>query len=244
MSDMERADLFLVHRGYAKSRAEAQAAIAAGLVEADGEVVRKPAQPLRAGMAIRYQRAHPYVSRGGVKLAAALDRFPLSAKDKICLDLGASTGGFTQVLLERGARRVYAVDGGHGQLHPSLAADTRVTAQEDLDARDLTRAHIPEPVDLLVADLSFISLKLALPAPLDLAAPSAGMILLVKPQFEAGPRAVSRGGILRDAALREDALQDIRRWVSENGWHLLGTMESPISGGDGNQEYLLAAERP
>jgi 23S rRNA (cytidine1920-2'-O)/16S rRNA (cytidine1409-2'-O)-methyltransferase len=239
----ERADVFLVSHGFANSRAEAQAAIAAGTVAADGKVVSKPAQRLRPGAAIAYRAAHPFVSRGGVKLAAALDHFSISPQDRICLDLGASTGGFTQVLLERGARRVYAVEGGHGQLHASMRTDPRVTSYEELDVRDLNRAHVPDPVDLIVADLSFISLKLALPAPLDLAARKADLVLLVKPQFEVGRAGVGRGGIVRAADLRSRAVTGIADFVRERGWQVAGTMESPIPGGEGNLEYLLAATR-
>jgi 23S rRNA (cytidine1920-2'-O)/16S rRNA (cytidine1409-2'-O)-methyltransferase len=242
-SSGQRADRFLVDNGHAKSRAEAQAAIAAGNVLADGEAVKKPSQKLRPGMKISYRPAHPYVSRGGVKLAAALDAFGISPEGEICLDLGASTGGFTQVLLERGAARVYAVEGGEGQLHASLKKDARVVWQEEMDVRDLTRAHIPEQVQLIVADLSFISLKLALPAPLKLAATNAELVALVKPQFEVGRGGVASGGIVRDSAARETAVTGIAEFITEAGWSVVGTIESPITGGDGNVEYFLAARR-
>jgi 23S rRNA (cytidine1920-2'-O)/16S rRNA (cytidine1409-2'-O)-methyltransferase len=238
-----RADVFLVSHGFAATRAEAQAAIRAGNVEADGEAVTKPSQKLHEGMNIRYGPAHPYVSRGGVKLTAALDAFSLSPKDRVCLDIGASTGGFTQVLLERGATRVYAVDVGHGQLHPKLASDPRVRRIEGLNARDLTSAIIPEPPRAITADVSFISLKLALPPALHLAANDAWAVLLVKPQFEVGPRGVSKGGIVKDEGLRDAALADVTAWVKAQGWQVLGAIDSPISGADGNKEYLLAAQR-
>jgi 23S rRNA (cytidine1920-2'-O)/16S rRNA (cytidine1409-2'-O)-methyltransferase len=239
----ERADVFLVTHGFAASRAEAQAAIKAGLVEADGQKVTKPAQRLRGSMDIQYEPAHPYVSRGGVKLAAALDRFSLSPAGRVCLDVGASTGGFTQVLLERGAARVYAVDVGHGQLHAKIKADSRVVAFEGLNARDLKAAQLPEAPQAIVADVSFISLKLALPPALQLAAKDAWAVLLVKPQFEVGPRGVSRGGIVTDDALRQSALAEVTAWVKAQGWHVIGTMDSPLPGGEGNREYLLAAKR-
>ena len=239
----ERADVFLVSHGFAASRAEAQAAIRAGNVEADGQSVTKPAQRLHAGMNISYEAPHPYVSRGGVKLAAALEHFTLSPQGRVCLDVGASTGGFTQVLLERGATRVYAVDVGHGQLHPKLASDARVKRVEGLNARDLTVAKVPEPPRAITADVSFISLKLALPAALHLAAADAWAVLLIKPQFEVGPRGVGRRGVVKDDALREAAVADVTGWVKAQGWQVLGSMESPILGGEGNREYLLAARR-
>jgi 23S rRNA (cytidine1920-2'-O)/16S rRNA (cytidine1409-2'-O)-methyltransferase len=237
----ERADVFLVAHGYAASRNEAQAAIRAGTVFADGQSVGKPSQIIREGASIRYVPAHPYVSRGGVKLAAALDHFSLSPEGRVCLDVGASTGGFTQVLLARGATHVYALDVGHGQLHSSIAADARVTKIEGVNARDLTPARLPQAPQAIVADVSFISLKLALPPALKLAQPSAWAVLLVKPQFEAGIGALSKAGIVRDEAARLAALEDIGRWIVTLGWKILGTMPSPIAGGEGNQEYLLAA---
>ena len=238
----ERADVFLVSQGFAASRAEAQAAIRAGNVEADGHPITKPAQRLHKGMNINYEPAHPYVSRGGVKLAAALDHFSLSPQGRVCLDLGASTGGFTQVLLERGATRVYALDVGHGQLHPKIAAEPRVKRIEGVNARELTSARVPEPPRAITADVSFISLKLALPPALHLASTDAWAVLLIKPQFEVGPLGVGRRGIVKDDALREAALADVTGWVKSQGWQVLGSMESPIMGGDGNREYLLAAK--
>ena len=243
MERATRADIFLVDHGYAASRAEAQAAIRAGHVSADGELVRKPAQALREDMQISYRAAHPFVSRGGVKLVSALDRFALSPQGCVCADLGASTGGFTEVLLERGARHVYAIDVGHGQTHARIAADPRVTLREGVNARDLTREHLPEPPEVIVADLSFISLKLALAPALSLAAERAWAVLLVKPQFEVGRSAVGRGGIVRDDVARRAALDDIASWVSGKGWRLLGSIESPITGADGNREFLLGARR-
>jgi 23S rRNA (cytidine1920-2'-O)/16S rRNA (cytidine1409-2'-O)-methyltransferase len=239
----ERADVFLVSHGFAASRAEAQAAIQAGRVEADGQKITKPAQKLRESMTIQYETAHPYVSRGGVKLAAALDHFALSPEGRVCLDLGASTGGFTQVLLERGATHVYAVDVGHDQLHAKLRSDPRVSALDGLNARDLTVARIPQAPQGITADVSFISLKLALPPALHLAAKDAWAVLLVKPQFEVGPRGVSKGGIVRDASAREAAVAEVTGWMKAQGWQMIGTMDSPITGGEGNREYLVAAKK-
>lgn len=239
-----RADVFLVERGYAASRAEAQAAIRAGLVSAGGKPILKPSQAIAANAAIKYEKPHPYVSRGALKLAAALDRFKLSPAGLICLDLGASTGGFTEVLLGRGARKVYAVDVGHGQLHPRLAADRRVISLEGVNARDLGLAHIPERIDCIVADVSFISLKLALPATLKLARGEAWLVALVKPQFEAGRGKIAKSGIVKDPAARQEALQSVVGWLSaQPGWKIEGTMESPTLGGDGNVEFLLAARK-
>lgn len=238
-----RADLFLVERGFAQSRSEAQAAIRAGNVRADGETIAKPSQTLGEGAAIEYAKPHPYVSRGGLKLAAALEHFALSPEDRVCLDIGASTGGFTEVLLAGGASRVYAIDVGHGQLHPKLARDPRVMRRDGVNARDLSRKDVPEPVSAIVADVSFIGLKLALPPALSFAAQGAWLVALVKPQFEVGRFAIGKGGIVRDAAAQKAALEDISEWFSALSWNVLGTMESPITGGDGNREFLIAAEK-
>jgi 23S rRNA (cytidine1920-2'-O)/16S rRNA (cytidine1409-2'-O)-methyltransferase len=239
----ERADVFLVRNGFAASRAEAQEAIRAGGVEADGQKVTKAAQMLRGTMNISYRAAHPYVSRGGVKLAAALDQFALSPEGRVALDIGASTGGFTEVLLLRGVKRVYAVDVGHGQLHARIAADRRVVAIEGLNARDLSAARIPEPPQIITADVSFISLKLALPAAFGLASRDCWAVLLVKPQFELGRWGVPGSGVVRDEAARVSALAEVTNWVETKDWKVLGSMESPITGGDGNHEYLLVARK-
>lgn len=239
-----RADVFLVEQGYAQSRSEAQAAIRGGLVSANGLRIIKPAQTLKPDAKIAYVKPHPYVSRGGLKLAAALKHFELSAKDLIGLDLGASTGGFSQVLLEDGAAHVYAVDVGHGQLHGSLLRDARITSREGVNARELSSVHVPDAPQCVVADLSFIGLKLALPPALGMAASGAWLIALVKPQFEVGRFAIGKGGIVRDAQACEAALTDIAQWLgAQNGWSVLGTMESPVLGGDGNREFLIAARK-
>lgn len=239
-----RADVFLVEHGYAASRAEAQAAIRAGKVRADGAPVSKPSQMIAENASIAYEKPHPYVSRGALKLAAALDRFELSPAGLTCIDVGASTGGFTEILLERGARAVYAVDVGHGQLHAKLAADPRVILLEGVNARDLGQTQVPEEVGAVVADVSFIGLKLVLPAALKLAREGAWLVALVKPQFEAGIGKVGKGGIVKDKSVQEEALQNIVGWLgAQPGWSVIGTMESPIAGGDGNREFLLAARK-
>jgi 23S rRNA (cytidine1920-2'-O)/16S rRNA (cytidine1409-2'-O)-methyltransferase len=243
MAENDRADIFLVVQGFAETRAEAQAAIRAGCVHADGERVVKSSQPLRSRMKIKYERAHPYVSRGGVKLAAALKKFGYSAAGRVCLDIGASTGGFTQVLLQDGAVRVYAVDVGHNQLSRELVSDPRLVSLEGLNARDLSHALIHEPIDAIVADVSFISLKLALPSSLSRASKNAWAVLLVKPQFEAGRDHVDKGGIVKSKEARVTVANDMIAWIKDQDWYVEGIMQSPITGADGNQEYLLAARR-
>ena len=242
MTTRKRADQSLVERGLVPSRARAQAAIEAGLVTADGVRVEKASQPVSPDAELRASPAHPYVSRGGLKLAAALDRFAIDPRDKVCLDIGASTGGFSEVLSVRGARRVYAVDVGRGQLHPSLRGRRGIVSLEATDARALDRRLVPELVDLIVADVSFISLKLVLPAALALSAPSAELVVLVKPQFEAG-RAHLKKGIVRDEAVRQAVCADIERFITAAGWRVIGAMPSPVTGGEGNREFLIGARR-
>ncbi len=237
-SPSSRADVFLVEHGYARTRAEAREAIAAGKVFDGGRPVLKPSQPLNETARIRYERAHPFVSRGALKLAAALTRFGLSPRGLVCLDLGASTGGFTEVLLLHGAAKVFAVDVGRGQLDLKLAADPRVVSVERANAREL-KPFVPAP-EAVTADLSFISLKLALPPALDMAAPGAWLIALVKPQFEAGREHVGKGGVVRDESVQQAVLDDIAAWMP---WEVTGTMESPVKGGDGNREFLIAARK-
>jgi 23S rRNA (cytidine1920-2'-O)/16S rRNA (cytidine1409-2'-O)-methyltransferase len=239
----ERADKLLVARGLFESRAKAQAAIEAGLVFANGAQVKEASQPLDPDCAIEASAPHPYVSRGGVKLAFALDQFGVSPQGLVCLDLGASTGGFTDVLLQRGAARVYAVDVGHGQLHQRIASDPRVTGLEGTDSRALTAAHLPQAPDLIVADLSFIGLSKALGPALDLAAPDAALIVLVKPQFELGPKRLGKGGVVKDDAAVAEATQDVAEWLGALHWRVEATADSPIAGGDGNREGLLYARR-
>lgn len=240
-----RADVLLAARGLAPSRARAQALISAGKVVADGRAVSRAGQMLADDCMLALTEAdHPWVSRGALKLVAALDHFAIDPAGQECLDLGASTGGFTHVLLDRGAARVCAIDVGHDQLHPDLRADPRVLAVEGLNARDLAIAHLPAPPALVVCDVSFIGLRLALPPALDLAAPGARLVALVKPQFEAGPGRVGKGGVVRDPAVRQAVVGDIAGWLGGVGnWRVLGVIESPVTGPKGNVEYLLAAER-
>jgi 23S rRNA (cytidine1920-2'-O)/16S rRNA (cytidine1409-2'-O)-methyltransferase len=244
-TDKQRLDQLLVQRGLFESRAQAQGAIMAGLVFVDGRRVDKPGAPVPPDAAVEVKgKEHPYVSRGGVKLAAALDHFGIAPAGQVCLDVGASTGGFTDVLLRRGAAKVYAVDVGHGQFAWRLRGDPRVVLLERTNARHLTRAQVPEPVGLIVCDASFIGLEAVLPAPLSLAAPGAHLVALIKPQFEVGPDKVGKGGIVRDPAQHEQVCARLAAWLAaQPGWATLGVMASPIAGADGNREFLIAGRR-
>ena len=242
MSTRQRADRLLVERGLFDSRAKAQAAIAAGLVTADERIVRKPSEEIPVDASLQAVAAHPYVSRGGVKLAAALDHFRFDPRNRVCLDVGTSTGGFTQVLLDRGARRVYAVDVGHGQMHKSLRARPEITSIEDTDIRSLSPARLDEAPQLVTVDVSFISLKLVLPPTITLAKIPAKLVALIKPQFEAGPHAAKKG-IVRDTAVHASVCDDIASFVVGLDWRVLGIIPSPIRGSDGNAEFLLGAAR-
>jgi 23S rRNA (cytidine1920-2'-O)/16S rRNA (cytidine1409-2'-O)-methyltransferase len=235
-----RADRLLVERGLFESRAKAQAAIAAGLVTADDAPVAKASDEIAADARLGAKQAYPFVSRGGVKLAAALDHFGFDPAGRIGLDVGASTGGFTDVLLERGAKRVYAVDVGHGQLHARLRARSDVALFETTDIRGLAASLLPEPPGLVVADVSFISLKLVLPAALALAHPPAQLVALIKPQFEAG-RGRTKKGIVRDPQIHAAVCDDIAAFVTDLGWTVAGIIPSPIAGGDGNRELFIGA---
>jgi 23S rRNA (cytidine1920-2'-O)/16S rRNA (cytidine1409-2'-O)-methyltransferase len=237
-----RVDRLLVERGVFESRAKAHAAIAAGLVIADGRPVRKASEEIAVDAVLKAEPEHPHVSRGGVKLAAALDHFSFDPKGRVCLDVGASTGGFTDVLLSRRARHVYAVDVGHGQLHPRLRNDARVTAFERTDIRAISPALLAQLPDLVTIDVSFISLELVLPPALALAQRRAELVALIKPQFEAG-RAHLKKGIVRDRHVQMDVCERITAVVSGLGWTTLGTIPSPIAGADGNREFLLGARR-
>jgi 23S rRNA (cytidine1920-2'-O)/16S rRNA (cytidine1409-2'-O)-methyltransferase len=240
-----RLDVALVERGMAPTRSRARDLIRSGLVRVGDEVCTKPGAeiPPTADLSVEGDLARA-VSRGGQKLAAALDAFAFEPEGCVALDVGASTGGFTQVLLERGARKVYAVDVGQGQLHASLAADPRVVSLEGLDARKLTRTVLAEPVGIITADVSFISVTKALGPALTLAAPGCMLVALVKPQFEVGPDRVGKGGIVRDEAAREDALQAVGAWIAaQPGWRISGSIQSPVKGGSGNVEYLVGARR-
>jgi 23S rRNA (cytidine1920-2'-O)/16S rRNA (cytidine1409-2'-O)-methyltransferase len=238
----QRADRLLVDRGLFESRAKAQAAIEAGLVTADERTVLKPSEQIPTDAKLHASSAHPYVSRGGLKLAAALDHFGFDPKNWSCLDVGASTGGFTQVLLDRGARRVHAVDVGTDQLHKLLRTRPEVVSLEATDIRRLSRDDIGEPPDFVSIDVSFISLKLILPSALALAKSPAHLVALIKPQFEAGPGSTKKG-IVRDAAMQEAVCGDITKLATSLGWRVLGVIPSPVLGGDGNAEFLLGAIR-
>ncbi|HUC66603.1 MAG TPA: TlyA family RNA methyltransferase [Stellaceae bacterium] len=245
MSNKRRLDALLVERGLAESRARAQALVLAGLVWSGERRLDKPGVGLAADTPLELRgREHPWVSRGGIKLAHGLDHFALAADDAVALDIGASTGGFTDVLLARGARRVYAVDVGHGQLAWKLRQDPRVVVLERRNARHLTRDDIPEPPDLIVCDASFISLTAVLPAALALAAPEARLVALIKPQFEVGKGRVGKGGVVRDPALHREVCERIAAWLSaQPGWEVVGLTESPIRGPEGNVEFLIQARR-
>lgn len=238
-----RLDQMLVVRGLAPSRARAQDLIKRGFVSIDGAACTKPALDVKDDTLLAIAAEAPgYVSRGAEKLVAALDRFGFNASGCVALDVGASTGGFTEVLIARGADRVYAVDVGTGQLHPRLKSDPRVVSLENVDARALTANEVAEPVTAIVVDVSFISALKVLGAALRLAAPGAWLVVLVKPQFEAGRKNIGSGGIVRDEAIRREALVAVRDWTAgQPGWTVVGEMPSPILGGSGNAEFLLGA---
>ena len=240
-----RADLMLVNSGLVESRAKAQALIMAGLVYAGTARVKKAGDllPEDAALSVKGQD-HPWVSRGGVKLAHGLAHFGFDATDRIGLDVGASTGGFTDVLLTQGAKHVYAIDVGHGQLAWKLRSDPRVTVLEKTNARHLTAEQIPEPIGALVCDASFIGLQTVLPAAMALCAPGAFAVALIKPQFEAGPEHVGKGGVVRDPAVHEAVCTRVETWWSSlPGWQVRGIATSPITGPEGNVEFLIGAVR-
>lgn len=239
-----RADLLLVARGLFESRAKARAAIEAGGVTADGRPVLKASELLAQDAVLSATPAHPWVGRGALKLEHALVTWPIPVEGRVVLDIGASTGGFTEVCLAAGARRVYAVDVGRGQLHPSLSDDPRVAILEGVDARTLTAAEVPEAPQLVVCDVSFIGLAKALPAALALAAAGADLVALVKPQFEVGPERVGKGGLVKDEAARAEALEGVKTFIAASGWTVRATADSPIEGGDGAREHLLWAQKP
>jgi len=237
----KRADILLVERGFFESRARARAAIEAGGVTADGRLVAKASELLDEVAELVGQAAHPWVGRGALKLAHALELWPIPVEGRVVLDVGASTGGFTEVCLSRRAARVYAVDVGRGQLHPKIAADPRVVDLSGVDARTLDATLIPERPQLVVSDVSFISLEKALPAALALAAPGAGLVCLVKPQFEVGREHVGKGGVVKDEAACAKAVRAVADFLERSGWSVRGAAQSPVTGGDGNVEYLLWA---
>lgn len=240
----QRADQALVERGLAESRTRAQALILAGKVFSGEARIAKAGDLVRADQPLEVRgQDHPWVSRGGVKLAHGLAHFGLSPAGRVCLDVGASTGGFTDVLLTHGAAKVYAVDVGHGQLAWKLRNDPRVVVMERVNARHLDAAALPEAPSVIVCDASFIGLRTVLPAPLSLAAPEAWAVALIKPQFEVGP-AVAKGGVVRDAAVHERVCADISAWwAGLPGWTVLGVEPSPLLGPEGNREFLIGARK-
>lgn len=242
MVERQRADRLLVARGLFESRARAQAAIAAGLVTAGGKVVSKASDEIPVDAKIEAQAEHPWVSRGGVKLAGALERYPIDIEDKVCLDVGASTGGFTEVLLSGGANLVHAIDVGRGQLHPSLQGHPKILSREETDIRSLAGKRLDVRPTVVVIDVSFISLKLVLPVALELAAAPTHLLALIKPQFEA-PRNAIRKGIVRDETVQKAVCDDIAAFAASLGCSGIELFESCIAGGDGNREFFLGARR-
>ena len=244
MAKKQRIDQLLVARGLAESRARAQALVMAGLVFVGETKVEKSGQQVAddAGVEVR-GRDHPWVSRGGIKLAHALDHFGLDPSGAVAMDIGSSTGGFTDVLLSRGAEHVFAVDSGTNQLAWKLRQDPRVTVLEQTSARLLTQAMIGRPCDWVVCDASFIGLRKVLEVPLRLAAPTCRLVALIKPQFEVGKGEVGKGGVVRDPALHARVCEEVRRWLEGEGWRIQGIVESPITGPEGNVEFLIAAIR-
>ncbi len=245
MAAKPRADQRLVDLGLAESRARAQALILAGKVYAGDRRVEKAGQPVAEDMALDVRgQNHPWVSRGGLKLGHALSHFSLPPEGRVCLDIGASTGGFTDVLLTHGAARVHAVDVGHGQLAWKMRSDPRVVVHERTNARHLTAGQIGEPVQVLVCDASFIGLSTILPAPLALLTPGAWAVALIKPQFEADPALVGKGGVVRDPEVHTMVCERVRDWwAALPGWEVLGIEPSPITGPEGNREFLIAAQK-
>ena len=234
-----RADIYLVQNGYYESRARAQAAIKAGLVFVDGKRVKKSSDKVTQDVVISASDEHPWVSRGGLKLVHALSEFDINPSGKTCLDVGASTGGFSDVLITHGALKVYAVDVGHSQLHAKLKLNPDIISMESRDARGLIASDFSSPPELIVCDASFISAMKVLETPLKLAAPKAWLITLIKPQFEVGKSGIGRGGLVKSADLSKQALKHVSIWVASQGWSVKGTCDSPIKGGSGNHEYLL-----
>ncbi|MCC8940062.1 16S/23S rRNA (cytidine-2'-O)-methyltransferase TlyA [Bradyrhizobium ivorense] len=238
----KRIDVLLVERGLFESRARARAAIDAGLVTADGRVVAKASEIVPTNAALSAEPAHPYVSRGGVKLAGALEHYPIEVEGHVCLDVGASTGGFTEVLLANGASLVFAIDVGHGQLHPSLQGHPKVVSMEETDIRNFEGKRLPARPDVVVIDVSFISLKLVLPVALSLAAAPMQLLALIKPQFEAA-RKHSKRGIIRNAMVHQEICDDIAAFAGSLGCTDIQVFPSSITGGDGNIEFFLGARR-
>ncbi|MHC2436416.1 TlyA family RNA methyltransferase [Bradyrhizobium sp. USDA 4451] len=238
----KRIDVLLVERGLFESRARARAAIDAGLVTADGKQIAKASEIVASGAVLTAEPAHPYVSRGGVKLAGALEHYPIDVEGHVCLDVGASTGGFTEVLLANGASLVFAVDVGHGQLHPSLQGHPKIVSMEETDIRNFEGKRLPARPDVVVIDVSFISLKLVLPVALSLAAAPMHLLALIKPQFEAA-RKHSKRGVIRNAMVHQQICDDIAAFAASQGCTDIEVFPSSIPGGDGNIEFFLGARR-
>jgi 23S rRNA (cytidine1920-2'-O)/16S rRNA (cytidine1409-2'-O)-methyltransferase len=241
-SPRKRIDLLLVERGLFESRSRAHAAIEAGLVSANAKQVLKASEMVASDAVLQAQPAHPFVSRGGVKLAGALEQYPIDVEGHVCLDVGASTGGFTEVLLANGASVVFAIDVGRGQLHPSLHGHPKVVSMEETDIRALEGKRLPARPDIVVIDVSFISLKMVLPVALSLAAAPMHLLALIKPQFEAA-RKHSKRGIIRDAAVHQEVCDDIAAFAASLGCTEIRVFPSPITGGDGNVEFFIGARR-
>ncbi|OJW56641.1 MAG: TlyA family rRNA (cytidine-2'-O)-methyltransferase [Sphingomonadales bacterium 63-6] len=244
MAGKQRIDQLLVARGLAESRARAQALVMAGLVYLGETKLSKPGQQVAEDAEISVRgRDHPWVSRGGIKLAHAIDHFALDPAGAVAMDIGSSTGGFTDVLLSKGAERVFAVDSGTNQLAWKLRQDPRVTVLEQTSARILTPEQIDAPCNWVVCDASFISLRKVLEVPLKLAAPQCRLVALIKPQFEVGKGEVGKGGVVRDPALHQRVCDEVREWLEGEGWRIDGIVESPITGPEGNVEFLISAQR-
>ncbi|GIQ74936.1 TlyA family RNA methyltransferase [Bradyrhizobium sp. RD5-C2] len=242
VSASKRIDVLLVERGLFESRARARAAIDAGLVTADGKQVAKASEIVAPGAELTAEPAHPYVSRGGVKLAGALEHYPIDVEGHVCLDVGASTGGFTEVLLANGASLVFAIDVGHGQLHPSLQGHPKIVSMEETDIRNFEGKRLPARPDVVVIDVSFISLKLVLPVALSLAAAPMHLLALIKPQFEAARKHAKRG-VIRNAMVHQEICDDIAAFAASLGCTDIQVFPSSITGGDGNIEFFLGARR-
>jgi 23S rRNA (cytidine1920-2'-O)/16S rRNA (cytidine1409-2'-O)-methyltransferase len=244
MSNRLRLDELLVTRGFYPSRSRARDAVLRGTVNVSGEMIDKPSRLVdrNAELALS-DEANAYVSRAALKLIHGLDHFAVAVEGRRCLDIGASTGGFTQVLLERGAAHVTAIDVGHGQLAAEIAKDARVTSIEGLNARELQPGHLGGPIDLIVCDVSFISLKLALPPALSLAKSGSDLVALIKPQFEVGREAIGKGGIVKASDEHARACREIEEFLVSGGWRVAGVIPSPVLGGDGNREFLVAARK-
>jgi len=244
-SQKQRLDQLLVDRGLVKNKSRAQAIVMAGLVSSNSIKLEKPGQHVKINISLNVKGAdHPWVSRGGVKLAHGLEFFKINPKNKVALDIGASTGGFSDVLLNGAAKKIFAVDVGYGQLAWKISQDERVTILDKTNARYLSREQVPDYIDLIVCDASFIGLEVILPAAMSLTARKACVVALIKPQFEVGRENVGRGGIVQDEKLHNSVINRLQNWIgSQKGWSVLGVTESPLKGKNGNKEFLIAAEK-